>query len=780
HLLAQSDITSLLGGGGRPLTESLKMASTADGDGPPLRRKREDGDDREEDGGKRVRRDDGRCVKASLHSPFTRLESCLDQPMDSSSHHEVIQYFPSQLPAKHYDVDTTEPLACGLPTLDELLSWKRSEANPFNVAVVPLAPREPALASCPRRTLVSHDMMGGYLDDRFVQGTIAEAPYAFYHWQYIDIFNYFAHCLVTIPPAVWTNAAHKHGVVVIGTFITEWTDGENVCEKFLKDEESYRAVADKLVQISHCYGFDGWLINIENSLSAVTVKNTPLFLRYLTDQMHERVPGSLVLWYDSVTENGRLHWQNELNQSNSRDDEKKFPIQHLISIPYNRIFFDACDGFFTNYNWTEQNLEWMKGFSGIQGRQADVYVGVDVFARGKVVAGMFETNKALEVIRRHSFSTAIFAPGWVYESHNDKTEFRKNQDKFWALLSDYLYVHRPASPLPFTSSFCQGFGKAMYWRGQREAQKSWINLSAQEIQPLYYHTELEARGWLRSRGCPEDAWNGGCSLLLEGLIPATRTSPVCAKIFSLHVPLASKTLVTLIYKQSTGIKVSLELKTIDASLCTHVDIQDLELPSLSPVVLDEGHQLVNQFSQLCGNWSPDNWTVRCSQLELRGCALREVSISIQRDGEPQDTPFSCRVGEIMLLDVASLQLPPEQVQGLCIYDVVWLRGAGTSPESTSPCLHLNATLRWDYPTNTVRHFRVYWRRLRGPDPRIPPGELALVGLAYSNLFRITELAVPEPPGLLELVVEPVIRKGFPVPESHWGRRSLSYTEDPTD
>jgi len=46
------------------------------------------------------------------------------------------------------------------------------------------------------------------------------------------------------------------------------------------------------------------------------VKNTPLFLRYLTDQMRERVPGSLVLWYDSVVESGKLTWQNELNQSN--------------------------------------------------------------------------------------------------------------------------------------------------------------------------------------------------------------------------------------------------------------------------------------------------------------------------------------------------------------------------------------------------------------------------------------------------------------------------------
>lgn len=71
---------------------------------------------------------------------------------------------------------------------------------------------------------------------------------------------------------------------------------------------------------------------------------------------------------------------------------------------------------------------------------------------------------------------------------------------------------------------------------QREANRSWFNLSAQEIQPLYYRTELEGQGWLSSHGCPEDAWNGGCSLLLDGLIPATHTSPVCAKCVFLIPP----------------------------------------------------------------------------------------------------------------------------------------------------------------------------------------------------------------------------------------------------
>lgn len=51
---------------------------------------------------------------------------------------------------------------------------------------------------------------------RFVQGSAAQNPYAFYHWQYVDIFVYFSHHMVTIPPVGWTNAAHKHGVCVLG------------------------------------------------------------------------------------------------------------------------------------------------------------------------------------------------------------------------------------------------------------------------------------------------------------------------------------------------------------------------------------------------------------------------------------------------------------------------------------------------------------------------------------------------------------------------------------
>ena len=40
------------------------------------------------------------------------------------------------------------------------------------------------------------------------------------------------------------------------------------------------------------------------------------FVKYLTSEMHRRVTHSEVIWFDSVTCDGELKWQNELNKHN--------------------------------------------------------------------------------------------------------------------------------------------------------------------------------------------------------------------------------------------------------------------------------------------------------------------------------------------------------------------------------------------------------------------------------------------------------------------------------
>lgn len=47
------------------------------------------------------------------------------------------------------------------------------------------------------------------------------------------------------------------------------------------------------------------------------------FVQVLTEESHRQLPGSQVLWYDSVTRTGELKWQDELN------DENRYLLEQL-------------------------------------------------------------------------------------------------------------------------------------------------------------------------------------------------------------------------------------------------------------------------------------------------------------------------------------------------------------------------------------------------------------------------------------------------------------------
>ena len=69
--------------------------------------------------------------------------------------------------------------------------------------------------------IVCHDMKNNYLEDKFLQGfDQGIANYSFYHWNLIDIFIYFSHHFITIPPESWINCAHENNCRILGTFIT--------------------------------------------------------------------------------------------------------------------------------------------------------------------------------------------------------------------------------------------------------------------------------------------------------------------------------------------------------------------------------------------------------------------------------------------------------------------------------------------------------------------------------------------------------------------------------
>jgi len=185
-----------------------------------------------------------------------------------------------------------------------------------------------------------------------------------------------------------------------------------------------------MVALALEYGVDGWFLNIEAPLpddgsSAVSaaadstaadpaahpsapapapapacasVVRMCAFLSYLTSAMHAAVPGSQVLWYDSVrARDGCVQWQSVLNE-------------------HNACFFDACDGIFTDYHWKAEDPRLSAQYAERHAREkVDVFTGIDLFGRGTFGGGGLDSHTAMEVISKAGTSTALFAPAWAYE-----------------------------------------------------------------------------------------------------------------------------------------------------------------------------------------------------------------------------------------------------------------------------------------------------------------------------------------------------------------------------
>uniref|UniRef100_A0A4W3JSV9 Uncharacterized protein n=1 Tax=Callorhinchus milii TaxID=7868 RepID=A0A4W3JSV9_CALMI len=79
----------------------------------------------------------------------------------------VLFFLLSKTPARCYEPGSTEPVSFYVSSLEGLRSWRPcGEDEDFNKAVTPIAGRRPLLSSDRPRTLVCHDMAGGYLSDR--------------------------------------------------------------------------------------------------------------------------------------------------------------------------------------------------------------------------------------------------------------------------------------------------------------------------------------------------------------------------------------------------------------------------------------------------------------------------------------------------------------------------------------------------------------------------------------------------------------------------------------
>ena len=120
------------------------------------------------------------------------------------------------------DFVTCKPIS----SIEDLMQWpfecnNKNGCRQYKVEKLDLANEKEVEDQSRNKIIVCHDMKNNYLEDRFFQGfDEGTASYSFYHWNLIDMFIYFSHHFITIPPESWINAAHQNHCRMLGTFIT--------------------------------------------------------------------------------------------------------------------------------------------------------------------------------------------------------------------------------------------------------------------------------------------------------------------------------------------------------------------------------------------------------------------------------------------------------------------------------------------------------------------------------------------------------------------------------
>lgn len=286
------------------------------------------------------------------------------------------------------------------------------------------------------------------------------------------------------------------------------------------------------------------------------------FVERLTALTREQIPNGRVLWYDSITIDGLLIWQNELNAKN-------------------RIFFEKSDGIFLNYTWKDAQMSntLAEVIRLNPNRAKNVFVGIDIFGRNQVAK--FETNQTLSKIPSQ-LSVALFATGWTLESlememkrerkafaHDEtNTRFMNRDQQFWTSLWNQLYMFGP-SKMPFYSAFCMGSGYFTNRLGMRVSRKPWFNLSKQEYQLSVPNVKRDFN----------DAFDGGSCIIFHDEDMNYNQRLLCCKFDRI-----AGFIVSVCFKRSHP---NLELNVI-------MMVFSRELRSSKPVVLSSSRNLISR------------------------------------------------------------------------------------------------------------------------------------------------------------------------------------------
>lgn len=515
---------------------------------------------------------------------FTETEeSKLDRPMDNQP--ESPYWFPEDLLAWNFDKD--------------------ADAK-FNVSTVPLAERVEK-ESLPKSNetqntdmkVVALSIMNSSTSGNAPRGINSFDANVFSYWQYIDQLVYWGGSsgegIIVPPSADVIDAAHKNGVPVLGTiFFPQTAHGGKIewLNTFLeKDENGEFPIVAKMIEVANAYGFDGWFLNQEtdtavtsfdeaaegkegdkNAADGLTKEHADLMQELIAEFKQKADENLEIMWYDSMTDEGKMDWQNALT-----DENKAFLVDAEMK--------PLSDSMFLNFWW---NTDQLAGEELLKASKAkaeelninpyDLYAGIDIQENGYMTPVKWDLFADAEGTPYTSLG--LYVPSWTYSSANDPDDFQNRENVFWVNakgdptqgvrpegtdwpgISTYSIEQTAITKLPFVTDFNLGNGYNYFIDGEKVSSMDWNNRSMQDILPTYRWIFEHGQGnSLDVTMDYADAFNGGNSLKLRGNMQAGETSLM--NMYSTKIELDKNTSFTTTAKAVTETDLNLVLRYED-------------------------------------------------------------------------------------------------------------------------------------------------------------------------------------------------------------------------
>lgn len=617
-----------------------------------------------------------------------------------------------------------------------LLEWKAEEDEDlrFNVSSVPLAKRadiaelETVNSTQNKDTKVmAISIMNGSTSGNSPHGLNKMNANTFSYWQYVDLLVYWGGSsgegLIVAPSADVVDAGHRNGVKVIGTiFMPQAAHGGKMqwLEDLLtrKEDGSY-PVADKLIEVADVYGFDGWFMNQETEgtdeepLTADHAARMQEFLSYYK----EKAPELELIYYDSMTVDGKMDWQNALTEKNAA---------YLMNEDGEAV----ADEMFLNFWWTTEKLageELLKASAGLAKEKGidpyDLYAGVDIQSNG------YDTPVRWDLFENPEGGTytslGLYCPSWAYFSAGTVQDFWKQENKLWVNskgdpsyeadvsgddtqwrgVSTYVVERTAVTELPFVTNFCMGNGYGFYKNGQLISMLDWNNRSVSDILPTYrYIIENGEGNTLAADLDVGDAYYGGNSLILRGDVKKDTESVI--KLYSADLDAQEQMIFT------TAAKVRGPEVALDAVLA-----------------LDDGSEVILEGDKKVG----EEWTVvSYDAASLAGKTIKTISYRIKA-GEDANG-LQLRLGNITMAR-------PESFESASVSNVQVL-----DSEFDEDGMYAGVRLAWESDVDS-EYYEIY--RMN------QDGTKSVLGVSNTDSFYINTLPRTDETNKSEFEVVPV-------------------------